>query len=89
MRIGRKSPPPPPVAALRPPGFEAVLARLEAHGRPYDAGFLRRVYEYTAEKHKDQFRRSGEPYLSHPLAVAYLLADQRSDQIAVAVGVSL
>ncbi|HRU09596.1 MAG TPA: bifunctional (p)ppGpp synthetase/guanosine-3',5'-bis(diphosphate) 3'-pyrophosphohydrolase [Thermoanaerobaculia bacterium] len=86
MRIGRKSPPPPPVAALRPPGFEAVLARLEAHGRPYDAGFLRRVYEYTAEKHKDQFRRSGEPYLSHPLAVAYLLADQRSDQIAVAVG---
>jgi GTP pyrophosphokinase len=86
MPFGRKSFPPPPVAALRPSSFEAVLARLEAHGRPYDAVFLRRVHDFSADKHRDQFRRSGEPYLSHPLAVAYLLADQRSDQVAVAVG---
>ncbi|QQR75804.1 MAG: bifunctional (p)ppGpp synthetase/guanosine-3',5'-bis(diphosphate) 3'-pyrophosphohydrolase [Holophagales bacterium] len=76
----------PPVAPIRPPTLDEVIARLSTHGRPVDAAFLRRVYEYSAERHRDQFRRSGEPYLSHPLAVAYLLADLNFDQVCAAVG---
>ena len=36
--------------------------------------------------HKDQVRRSGEPYMTHPASVAWLLADLRFDQTCVAVG---
>jgi GTP pyrophosphokinase len=76
----------PPVS---PPGvtdMEDVLACLTAHGRKVDPVFLRSVYDFSAEMHKDQVRRSGEPYLIHPLNVAYLLAELNFDQTCVAVG---
>ncbi len=66
--------------------MEDVLSCLAAHGRRVDPGFLRSVYDFSAEMHKDQMRRSGEPYLIHPLNVAYLLAELNFDQTCVAVG---
>src|SRR5271154_3794178 len=44
-----------------------------------DMELLRRAYDFAAEQHKTQTRRSGEPYLSHPVEVAHLLADMRLD----------
>jgi len=44
-----------------------------------DLDLLRRAYDFAAEQHAEQRRESGEPYLSHPLAVAHLLADMRLD----------
>ena len=44
-----------------------------------DIDLLRRAYDFAAEQHKTQTRRSGEPYLSHPLEVAHLLADMKLD----------
>jgi len=82
----RKRSPPPPVAAPKPPGFDELVERLEANGRPVDRDFLARVHRFSAEMHKDQVRRSGEPYLTHPMSVAWLLADLRLDQTSVAVG---
>jgi len=82
----RKRSPKPPVAAPKPPTFDDLVARLEANGRSVDGAFLRRVYDFSAEMHKDQVRRSGEPYLTHPASVAALLADLRLDQTCVAVG---
>ena len=38
---------------------------------------VRRAYEFGAEAHKGQRRRSGEPYITHPLAVARILAEMR------------
>lgn len=40
---------------------------------------IQKAYVYSAQVHKDQVRRSGEPYLSHPLAVAALLAGMHQD----------
>ncbi len=40
---------------------------------------LRRAYEIATERHHDQFRSSGEPYLTHLLEVAHILADMRLD----------
>jgi GTP diphosphokinase / guanosine-3',5'-bis(diphosphate) 3'-diphosphatase len=77
------SPPVPPRGAAR---FDDVLASLAAHGRKTDPAFLRSVYNFSAEMHKDQVRRSGEPYMIHPLNVAWLLADLNFDQTCVAVG---
>src|SRR5512147_2938935 len=82
----RKRPPPPPVAAPKAPSFDDLIERLEASGRPADRLFLARVWGFSAEMHKDQVRRSGEPYLTHPASVAWLLADLRLDQTCAVVG---
>ncbi len=66
--------------------FDDVLARLDAHERPYDREFLTAVYEFTGLMHRDQTRRSGQPYVTHPLYVAYILADLKFDQTCVATG---
>src|SRR6201988_1296200 len=48
--------------------------------RPSNATWLvRRAYEIAAERHRDQLRRSGDPYLTHLLEVAHILADMRMD----------
>src|ERR1700684_4717407 len=44
-----------------------------------DVERLRRAYDFAAERHSDQTRASGEPYLSHPLEVAHILADMKFD----------
>jgi GTP pyrophosphokinase len=77
---------PPPVQPRPRVRFEDVLARLRAHGRPVDEAFLTSIHDFSARMHKDQVRQSGEPYLTHPLYVAYLLADLKFDQTCVAVG---
>src|SRR4029077_769814 len=76
----------PPVTTPGVARIDDVLACMTAHGRPVDPVFLRAVYDFSAEMHKDQTRRSGEPYLVHPLSVAYLLAELNFDQTCVAVG---
>ncbi|MCH9649868.1 MAG: bifunctional (p)ppGpp synthetase/guanosine-3',5'-bis(diphosphate) 3'-pyrophosphohydrolase [Deltaproteobacteria bacterium] len=78
--------PPPPVREHSIESLEPVLDRLEAQGRPFDADFIRSAFEFSAEMHGDQTRRSGEPYLTHPLNVAYILADLKFDQTCVVVG---
>ncbi len=78
--------PPPPVQEPEAVRFDDVLEVLRSHGRPVHEEFLRRVYEFSAESHRDQRRRSGEPYLTHPVHVAYFLADLKFDDISVAVG---
>jgi guanosine-3',5'-bis(diphosphate) 3'-pyrophosphohydrolase len=44
-----------------------------------DIELLRRAYEFAAEQHRTQLRKSGDPYLSHPLEVAHILADMKLD----------
>lgn len=40
-----------------------------------DLNLIRKAYQLAAEKHKNQFRKSGQPYIVHPIAVTYILAD--------------
>jgi GTP pyrophosphokinase len=76
----------PPISSPGVARLDDVLACMDTHGRPVDPAFLRAIYDFSAEMHKDQVRRSGEPYMVHPLNVAYLLADLKFDQTCVAVG---
>ncbi|MEZ5331968.1 MAG: bifunctional (p)ppGpp synthetase/guanosine-3',5'-bis(diphosphate) 3'-pyrophosphohydrolase [Thermoanaerobaculia bacterium] len=66
--------------------MKEILRRLDEHGRLVDEARLREVYEFSAAKHTDQKRRSGEPYLTHPLQVAHCLADLGFDELSVEVG---
>jgi len=48
---------------------------------------LHKAYVYAAQKHRGQQRKSGEPYLSHPLNVAYILAEMNMDLDTVIGGI--
>jgi len=66
--------------------FEDLLEKVRAANPDADTELLRRAYVFSAAEHKGQVRRSGEPYLVHPLEVADLLADMRLDVVAIAAG---
>src|SRR5436190_3898708 len=66
--------------------FEEIAETVQQHHPGADLDVLRRAYVFSAVAHKGQVRASGEPYLSHPLEVASILASWRLDPICVAVG---
>ena len=66
--------------------FEDLLEKVRASNPDADLELLRRAYVFSAYEHKGQVRRSGEPYLVHPLQVADILADMRLDDVAIAAG---
>ncbi|MFX0540798.1 RelA/SpoT family protein [Roseovarius sp. S4756] len=54
-----------------------LIALVRTYNPRCDEGLLRRAYEYGLRMHEGQTRHSGEPYFSHPIAVAAILAQQR------------
>src|SRR6186713_814218 len=66
--------------------FEDLVEKVRAANPEADTELLRRAYVFSAYEHKGQVRRSGEPYLVHPLEVADILADWRLDVVAIAAG---
>jgi len=66
--------------------FEDLIEKVRAANPGADTELLRRAYVFSAYEHKGQVRRSGEPYLVHPLEVADILADLRLDVVAIAAG---
>src|SRR5258707_2927804 len=61
--------------------LEELLDKLKKHRPSEDPWMIRRAYEIATERHHDQFRSSGEPYLSHLLEIAHILADMRLDSV--------
>ena len=47
---------------------------------------IRKAYEYAEHLHEGQMRQSGEPYISHPLNVAYILAEMHADTDTICAG---
>jgi GTP pyrophosphokinase len=66
--------------------LENILAKVEKHHPNDDFDLIRRAYIFSAKEHKGQLRASGEPYLTHPLEVANLLAEMKMDSVTVSVG---
>jgi GTP diphosphokinase / guanosine-3',5'-bis(diphosphate) 3'-diphosphatase len=63
--------------------LQDLLEKLKKNRPSDDPWLVRRAYEIAAERHRDQLRRSGDPYLTHLLEVAHILADMRMDAIAL------
>src|SRR2546423_5213363 len=59
--------------------LDELLDKLKKYRPSDDPWLVRRSYEIAAERHRDQLRRSGDPYLSHLLEAAHILADMRMD----------
>ena len=64
--------------------FRDLLKKIKQNRPNEDLELLRRAYRFSARYHKSQVRLSGEPYLSHPLEVAHILADLRLDVPTIA-----
>jgi GTP pyrophosphokinase len=59
--------------------FEELLDKLRKNRPSEDPWAVRRAYEIATERHRDQLRISGDPYMTHLLEVAHILADIRLD----------
>ena len=66
--------------------IQDILDKVEKYQTREDVELVRKAYVYAAAAHAGQTRLSGEPYLSHPLAVADTLAEMRLDGATVAAG---
>ncbi len=66
--------------------FEDIVERIEQYYPDADIPFLRKAYIFSAKEHRGQERLSGEPYLTHPLEVAWILADLQLDLSCVVAG---
>ena len=66
--------------------LEEILDRVAKHHPGDNLDLIRRAYIFSAKEHKGQLRASGEPYLTHPLEVANLLAEMKMDAVTVSVG---
>ena len=66
--------------------LEEILDRVEKYHPGDNLDLIRRAYIFSAKEHKGQVRASGEPYLTHPLEVANILAEMKMDAVTVSVG---
>ncbi|MCK5376905.1 MAG: bifunctional (p)ppGpp synthetase/guanosine-3',5'-bis(diphosphate) 3'-pyrophosphohydrolase [Acidobacteria bacterium] len=66
--------------------IEDILSRMERYRPDLDEDLLRHAYVFGANRHQGQIRRSGEPYFTHPLTVAWILAEMELDEETIAAG---
>ncbi|TMV03715.1 bifunctional (p)ppGpp synthetase/guanosine-3',5'-bis(diphosphate) 3'-pyrophosphohydrolase [Ruegeria sediminis] len=62
---------------------EDLIALVRNYNPKTNADRLARAYEFGEKMHEGQFRHSGEPYFSHPVAVAAILTEQRLDDATI------
>ena len=82
-------------AAIQNPGdfkdpdelYRELISRVLKYHPSTDISIIDKAYAYSREKHKDQFRKSGEPYIIHPLCVAIILADLEMDKETIVAGI--
>jgi len=60
-----------------------LVALVRTYNPKTDEALIRAAYDYGRAMHEGQFRHSGEPYFTHPVAVAAILAEQRLDDATI------
>ena len=63
-----------------------ITSRILSYHPGADTNLIEKAYVYSAKVHKGQVRLSGEPYLSHPLEVAGILANMKMDEVTIVSG---
>ncbi len=67
--------------------FQELIDRVHKYHPSDDISMIQKAYDVAAEAHKTQFRKSGEPYIIHPLNVALILADLELDKETIVAGI--
>ena len=60
--------------------YQELIASVRKYHPSTDISMIQKAYEVASDAHKDQKRKSGEPYIIHPLCVAIILADLELDK---------
>jgi GTP diphosphokinase / guanosine-3',5'-bis(diphosphate) 3'-diphosphatase len=66
-------------SAEEPASLESLLRKVRAYNPKADVREVQRAFDVAAESHRGQMRKSGEPFIRHPLGVANILADLGMD----------
>ncbi len=66
--------------------YTDLISRVQKYHPSDDISLIEKAYHIAANAHKDQVRKSGEPYIIHPLYVAIILADLEMDKETIAAG---
>jgi GTP diphosphokinase / guanosine-3',5'-bis(diphosphate) 3'-diphosphatase len=66
--------------------LDQILSEVAGYHPSADVGLIRRAYQFAAQAHDGQTRKSGDPYVTHPLAVAQVIAELKLDVASVCAG---
>ena len=66
--------------------FQELISRVHKYHPSDDVSMIEKAYSVAKEAHKDQVRKSGEPYIIHPLNVAIILAELELDKETIVAG---
>ena len=66
--------------------YDMLIARIRKYHPSTDVSMIEKAYRMAKQAHGDQYRKSGEPYIIHPLWVAIILADLEMDKETIAAG---
>lgn len=71
------------ISEKSPETVEELIEKIKTYNPSADPEPIRKAYEFSEKAHAGQMRRSGEPYITHPLGVAGVLADLRMDSSSI------
>lgn len=66
--------------------YQELIEKIKTYHPSNDFSMVEKAYQLAVDAHKDQKRKSGEPYIIHPLKVAYILAELELDQESIEAG---
>ena len=66
--------------------YEELITRVRKYHPSTDISLIRKAYRVASDAHKGQARKSGEPYIIHPLYVSIILADLEMDKETIVAG---
>lgn len=66
--------------------LDQIISELAGYHPHADLPLVRRAYQFAAQAHDGQTRKSGDPYVTHPLAVAQIIAELKLDVASVCAG---
>jgi len=69
------------------PNFDELMDRVKRYiTDETDLAFIEEAYQFAKEHHEGQMRKTGEPYIIHPVAVAYTLSEYKTDPTTIVAG---
>ena len=72
-----------PIYMKKKQTIDSLIDQVKSYVPNADTDTIRLAYDFAENAHRGQFRKSKEPYITHPLAAAHLLADMRIDPTIV------
>ena len=64
--------------------YEQLKSLIMEHGKHYDLEFIEKAYNLAEKMHEGQFRKTGEAYVEHPIAVAAIVLELGLDSTSIA-----